>query len=194
MKMKAKSKVKTAKQLEFINFQTLQERKLSQKFKKGFGGELQCGRRKEKRPLSTTKPIHLVLKSETVKFFGPRNKSLKRLIYKTAEKYSIKVYKLALNHNHIHFVLKLKTKENYNYFIRELTSKMAVAIRKYLIQTKDSRVLDLKNILSHPPFTRIISWGKDFSSAINYVVLNILESEGYIKRQKSAFIDGFADN
>ena len=209
--MKNKSKRNKARQLEFENFKSKQEKILNLNLKKGFGGELQFGRRKEKRPLSTTLPMHLVLKSESVKVFTPSNKSLKSLIYKTAEKYSIKIYELALNHNHMHFILKLKTKESYNHFIRELTSKMAVAIRRYLVRLSSagskaalsfqnesasgracfqfSRTsfqigssaldkIDLKNILAHRPFTRIIDWGRAYKSVVNYIRKNILESVG----------------
>lgn len=115
-------KIKT-KQLEFANFQTIQERKHALQFKKGFGGELLTGRRKEKRPLSTAQPIHLVLKSNSVKVFTPSNRSLRNLIYRTASKYSIKIYKLALNHNHIHIILKLKTKESYNHLSENLLQR-----------------------------------------------------------------------
>ena len=122
----------------------------NQKHLKIFGGETLVGKRKTARPLSDKKPIHLVLRSNSVKVFTPTNKSLKRLIYNLAEKYTIKIYELALNHNHIHFVIKLKDKELYKFFIRELTSKMALAVRKKLPH--------LKTILSLRPWTRILEW------------------------------------
>lgn len=48
--------------------------------KKGFGGDLMLGKRKTKRPLSTTQPIHLVLKSDHKFIFNCRNVTLIRLI------------------------------------------------------------------------------------------------------------------
>ena len=141
-----------------------------------FGGETLIGKRKTARPLSDKKTIHLILKSNSVKVFTPTNKSLKRLIYNLAEKYSIKIYELALNHNHIHFVLRLKNKELYKFFIRELTSKMALAIRKKLPH--------VKTILSLRPYSRILEWGKDFENVVDYIILNIEESMGWIHRKK----------
>ena len=162
---------KKPKQLQFA-FE-----KMNQKNSKIFGGETLIGKRKTTRPLSDRKPIHLILRSDSVNVFTPTNKSLKRLIYNLAEKYSIKIYELALNHTHIHFVIKLKDKNLYKFFIRELTSKIAITIRKKLPH--------LKTILSLRPYSRILEWGKDFETAINYVILNIEESMGWIVRGKA---------
>ena len=161
---------KKPKQLQFA-FE-----KMNQKNSKIFGGETLIGKRKTTRPLSDRKPIHLILRSDSVNVFTPTNKSLKRLIYNLAEKYSIKIYELALNHNHIHFVLRFKNKSLYKFFIRELTSKMAQAIRKKLPH--------LKTILSLRPWTRILEWNRDFENAVSYVILNIEESMGWIIRTK----------
>ena len=161
---------KKPKQLQFA-FE-----KMDQKNLKTFGGETLIGKRKTARPLSEKKPIHLVLRSISVKVFTPTNKSLKCLIYNLAEKYSIKIYELAINHTHIHFVIKLKDKNLYKFFIRELTSKMAQTIRK--------KLPNVKTILSIRPWTRVLEWRKDFETAINYVILNIEESMGWIVRTK----------
>ena len=83
----------------------------NQKSLKTFGGETLLGNWKTARPLSDKKPIPLILRSDSVKVFTPTNKSLKHLIYNLAEKYSIKIYELALNHNHIHFAMRLKGKK-----------------------------------------------------------------------------------
>ena len=162
---------KKPKQLQF-GFAYINEKSL-----KIFGGENLIGKRKTARLLSDKKPIHLILRSNTLKVFTPTNKSLKRLIYNLAEKYSIKIYELALNHNHIHFVIKLKNKNLYKFFIRELTSKMAIAIRKKLPH--------LITILSLRPWTRILEWKRDFENVVDYVILNIEESMGWVVRRKT---------
>ena len=172
-KVYEKSKNKSSKKSKQLQFAFPN---VNQKCLKTFGGETLLGKRKTARPLSDKKPIHLVLRSNSVKVFTPTNKSLKRLIYGLAEKYSIKIYELALNHNHIHFVIRLKNKELYKFFIRELTSKMAQAIRK--------KLPTIKTILSLRPFTRILEWGKDFENAVDYIIMNIEESMGWIVRSK----------
>ncbi len=145
-------------------------------YKKQFGGELIVGKRKTQRPLSTKNPIHLVLRSDTVRLFTPSNTSLEKLIYRTAGKFQIRIYDLALNWNHIHAVIMIKDRKDYVAFIRALTSLIALKIQ--------SKIKDLKTIFTLRPFTRILEWGKDFKKTQHYVYLNQLEAFGYIRRIK----------
>lgn len=101
-------------------------------YKKQFGGELLLGKRKSQRPLSTKKPIHLVLRSNTVRLFKPHNTSLEKLIYRIAGQFHIKIYDLALNWNHIHAIVIIKDRKDYVRFIRALTSLFGQRIRAKL--------------------------------------------------------------
>jgi REP element-mobilizing transposase RayT len=143
-------------------------------YKKEFGGELLLGKRKSKRPLSTKHPMHLVLRSDLRSVFRPTNISLHNLIQKLAKEYQIKIYDYALNWSHIHLVIRMKQKGDYVKFIRALTSILAQRIRK--THSHIDKVFTLR------PFTRILTWGKDFRTALQYQVLNKLESHGLIKR------------
>lgn len=145
-------------------------------YKKEFGGSLLDGKRKTKRPLTTKSPIHLILKACEKNLFNPTNLSLDNLIRIQAEKFNIKLYDLALNWSHIHMLIQLKNKKDYNKFIRSLTSIIAEKIRKVKPELTDIFILR--------PFTRIVSWGRDFKNALNYQVLNQLEALGFIKREE----------
>ena len=145
-------------------------------YRKEFGGSLLLGKRKSKRPLSTKHPIHLVLKSVEKNLFNPGNRSLENLIRNEASRFGIKVYDLALNWSHIHILFRLKNKTDYVKFIRSLTAILSIRIRK----AKPT----IKTIFNLRPFTRIISWGRDFKRALNYQTLNQLESLGLIVRPK----------
>ena len=98
--------------------------KFAHSYKRQFGGELLIGKRRSQRPLSTKKPIHLVLRSKTVRLFKPHNKSLEKLIYRMAGKFNIRIYELAPNWNHIHAIVMIKDRNDYVRFIRALTSLM----------------------------------------------------------------------
>ena len=87
-------------------------------YKRSFGGSLLAGKRKTKRPLSTKHPIHLIIKSCHQCLFNPGNPSLEKLIHETAVKFNIKIYDLALNWSHIHFLIRISDQRNYNAFIR----------------------------------------------------------------------------
>lgn len=148
-------------------------------YRKEFGGSLNSGRRKERRPLSTKHPLHLVLRSELAGVFNPGNRSIEKLIQTTAKKFGVKVYDLALNWNHIHCVIRIKNRESYNSFIRALTGTIA---RKNQIRRRQS-----ERIFSLRPFTRILEWGRDFQTVLQYQIINQMEAFGLHNRKKQNF-------
>lgn len=145
-------------------------------YKKEFGGSLLTGKRKTKRPLSTKHPLHLILKSCEKGIFNPSNKSLEKLIKSQAQKFNIKIYDLALNWSHIHMAIRIKSREHYIGFIKSLTSILAQKVRHSRPQ--------LKEIFHLRPFTRILTWGRDFKTVLNYQTLNQLEALGLVNRKK----------
>src|SRR5437868_10426560 len=120
-------------------------------YKKEFGGSLLAGKRKGTRPLSTSKPIHLVLKSIGNSFFNPGNRSLEKIIRAQASKYQIKVYEISLNWSHMHLLVKLPSREKYKAFIRTVTALIVSFISKQKGKAL-RRLFDLR------PFTRVLSW------------------------------------
>ena len=147
-----------------------------QDYKKEFGGSLLVGKRKSKRPLSTKHPLHLILKSSHKGLFNPKNISLDQLIRSQCKKFGIKLYDLAINWSHIHMLVKIQDREDYIRFIKSLTSLISMKIQKVKPELKD--------IFTLRPFTRIVSWGRDFKRALEYQVLNQLEAFGFIRREK----------
>ncbi|HEY8271173.1 MAG TPA: transposase [Pseudobdellovibrionaceae bacterium] len=142
-----------------------------------FGGSSLLGKRKTAHPLSTKKPLHLVLKSESSSLFNPGNRILEKIIRDHAKKYSIAVYALSFNWSHIHLVIKLPTRESYRAFIRTVTA----ALLKCLAKQKGK---SLKGVFDLRPFTRILNWGRDLRNVINYHELNDLEGWGLVSRKK----------
>ncbi|HEY8272528.1 MAG TPA: transposase [Pseudobdellovibrionaceae bacterium] len=127
-----------------IDFGFLQKQSFS------FGGSSLLGKRKTARPLSTKKPLHLVLKSQGSSLFNPGNRDLEKLIKDHAKKYSIAVYAFSFNWSHIHLVIKLTTRESYRAFIRTVTA----AIVSFLSKQKGRT---LKGTFTLRPFTRIFT-------------------------------------
>ncbi len=148
----------------------------SNKSKKEHGGSLLEGKRKGRRALSTKHAIHLVLKSDLKGVFNPGNRRLEQLIQNIAVRFHVPVYSTALNWSHIHCVIKIKDRKDYNAFIRVLTSILALRIRKHKNFTG--------KIFTLPPFTRILSWGRDFKNVLSYLVINQHESFGLLVRPK----------
>lgn len=130
-----------------------------------FGGSLQIGRRKSKRTLTTKKPIHMTIKGDP-KNSGPlmkHEKVINQEIKRWASKFAIRVYDFGIEKNHIHFAMKISSRENYNKFIRALTSRIA-------------QLLKFKFTLR--PFTKILEWGKQFKNVLKYTIQNKEEALG----------------
>ena len=157
-----------------------------------FGGEHLVGKRKSKRPLSIKKPIHLVLRSMNFKIFRPKNQSLERLIHQTAKESGVKIYELAINWSHIHFVIKIESREAYVRFVRVLNSKLALALASVRSRSLSDRraskptssAADEPKLFTLRPFTRILEWGRDYKNGISYLKLNQKEARGEFKRGK----------
>ncbi len=160
--------MKAKKQLNLLNNRGL----------KFFGGILLKGRRKSQRPLSHRHPIHLVLRSDKARglasFFRFR-KSIDQLTNFHAKRFGVRVYQRAIQSNHIHFVIKIHNRELYRHFISALTGAIALRVCRGAGLKKQNKTFWLAR-----PFTRIISWGRDYHSVLKYLTQNTLEALGFI--------------
>ncbi|MGZ3748973.1 MAG: transposase [Pseudobdellovibrionaceae bacterium] len=107
------------------------------------------GKRKNARPLSSTKPLHLVLKSSGSSFFNPGNRKLEDIFREHAKKHSIKIFALSLNWSHVHLLVKLPSRNSYLAFIRTVTAAVVLFISKLRGENK-------KGLFDLRPFTRIL--------------------------------------
>lgn len=108
------------------------------------GGQLARGKRKTRRPLSTKRPLHLVLKAKEHQLFAHKV-FLEGLARRLAASSRAKIYGLAVNHDHIHLVLRFPHVSSYRAFVRAFTGLISRRIKAGLW------------LLT--PFTRVLSWG-----------------------------------
>ena len=97
------------------------------------GGEIRKGKRKTRRPIATKAPMHLVLKSTRAK--GPLSLLQKKtarflvsLLSILSAKYDVRIYSQANSGNHLHLVVCAKTRLGLQYFLKVLTSKIALEV------------------------------------------------------------------
>jgi len=139
-------------------------------YKKEFGGSLLVGKRKAKRPLAIKNPIHLVLRgdvSQTGSLLKHRQ-LVETSLSTWAKKFQIKIYSQAIVSNHLHLVIKVNNREAYNNFARVVSGVLAKAVKiKWLLR----------------PFTRLLTWGRDYVRTQKYVYQNHLEAIGTIPYQ-----------
>lgn len=145
---------------------------LIKKEKTDFGGSLLKGKRKSRRPLSTNRPIHLVLKSDNAKgrfAFNPSDQKLKMLAVRMAQKFGVKLYASALNWSHIHLVIRVKNREQYNSFIRAVAGAMVLKLKGG------------KGFFTLRPFTKIGTWGRQLKTWIDYSQKNQQQAWGLLQ-------------
>lgn len=136
------------------------------KTEKEFGGSLLIGKRKTARVLDSRKPIHFVLKCNKSVILHAHRKRLRYLLFFYAKKFGIKVYKESVQKDHWHFCLKITNRHLYRSFIRALTGTIALQFGKGLWIQR--------------PFSRIVTWGRDFLTVLDYIHLNECEVSGIV--------------
>ncbi len=144
-----------------------------------FGGSLLKGNPKRKRPLESKLPIHLTLRATKSSLRTPKTQTLvAELVYGTAKKYGVTIYKFANVGNHLHILIKISRISRWSAFIRELTGRIA--------QVATAQLGLSGGFWLYRPHTRIVrGWNRAYRTAKMYVHLNWLQAEGFISRRET---------
>lgn len=126
------------------------------------GGELAVGKRKSARPLARKRAVHFVLKSGRGLY--KHADFIEALVRRQGRKFTVRIYSVAVAHDHVHFVALLPTRELYAGFIRAITGLLARKLGK--------------GLWKFTPFTRILAWGRDFARVLDYLRKNREEAAG----------------
>jgi len=162
---------------------------------KTFGGSLLKHNPREKRTLSFRRPIHLVMRSKYAKnqwsFLHKNNKSkIDFQVMKQAKANGIRVYDYVNVGNHLHMNLLIPSRLSYQRFVRSLSGiipRLVMGIERGGARPTDSMAYERKAPLATfwegRPFTRILSWGREFRALQSYFQLNHWESLGQSRIQ-----------
>jgi hypothetical protein len=127
------------------------------------GGALSVRKRKTRRPISTKRALHLVLKATRPVLYGQKF-YIEKEVLRLTRRFKLKCYGLAVNHDHIHLNIKVQDRRIYVAFIRSFAGLVAKKIGP-----------ELWSLL---PFTRVLAWGKDFRRNLAYLKKNRGEVSG----------------
>jgi REP element-mobilizing transposase RayT len=148
---------------------------------KHFGGSYLKNHPKGKRPLTTKRSMHLVMRSLFAKgaqSFLRKDREIQALVNAQAKRFGVKIYRFANAGNHLHLVILPRSRNAYRAFIRSITGLMARLIMK------SQRGTPLKkSFWEKRPFTRVVEWGKAFKTICDYLMQNTLEALGFIEYQ-----------
>ena len=129
---------------------------------------------KGRRPLSSKLPVHLVLRTHTKNSmrkpgaFG----MVHRVLFLTAKKHGVKMYKYSNNGNHLHIVVKIPHVKRWAAYIRELTGRLSQQMQKLKGREKGEKYW------TYRPYTRVVkTWRKAYQILLEYVELNELEAD-----------------
>ncbi len=154
-----------------------------------FGGSLLVGKRKSARPLSSKHALHLILKS-SFKFVGGakgsnsflnHQKQIQYQLDKQAKKFGVRIYRYSNVGNHLHLLIRIHSRREYKKFIRAISSLIQGIVTKTLGANSPNQSQKTKEIFwDYRPFSRVVSWGRDFRIATEYVIKNTLEVLGLV--------------
>jgi REP element-mobilizing transposase RayT len=148
--------------------------------KKIFGGSLLKGSNpKEKRPVSTKHPMHIVLRSSHTKggrsFLSQRNsKVIDRIIKNHARRWGLRLYRYENVGNHIHLLVKTSHRAYLKGFLRSITGLIA----RHMMGAERGSGKAIKFWCARP-FSRIVTWGRDYKSVLSYFEKNQLQALGF---------------
>jgi len=179
-------------------------------FKKtlSFGGSLlKSSHAKTPRPLSSKQALHIVLRSDWAT--GPRSllkkeRLIQNMLLKSGRRHGVRVYRVANAGNHLHLLVRFTKRRGLQNFLRSscgLIARKMLGAERGMAKKWDTYLAPGvsqattaspsntpliprgQHFWSQRPFTRIVSWGRDFASVLSYLKLNTLAALGFISRK-----------
>ena len=159
-----------------------------------FGGDLLRGRRKSARVFDPKRALHVVLRSsqatgaQSLKRFDGK---ISEILNRQCEVHGVRVYARANAGNHLHLVLKAPSRRALRGFLkavcgliaRKVTGSERGAAGAARIGPQGDRFWDAR------PFSRVVSWGRDFVGVKNYLHLNRVEAIGFSRCESRGMLD-----
>src|SRR5262245_51891306 len=136
------------------------------------GGEVRRGRRKLGRPVSTRRPMHLVLSSHRARggwSLRQHDRVVRDVMRRMARRFEIRIYDFANVGSHLHLVLRARRREGFQAFLRSFAGIVARRI------TGARRAHPSGPFFDGLAWTRVVSWGRDYWGLRNYVFRNQVE-------------------
>lgn len=173
-----------AVQPDLFNQFTSKAEKREHKRRLTHGGVKSKGKRKLRRPLSTKKWMHLILKSDRAagkySMLSQRNSRwIDQLIRAKAKKFGVELKDFVNMGNHIHFQLRVVSRESFQNFLRSITNLIA----RYV--TGARRGVRFGRFWQGLAFTRVITSFIELTQLDYYFTANKVEARrGYGSRQR----------
>ena len=144
-------------------------------------------------------------------FLAKRNRrKIDQIITRFALKFGVRIYQRAINSNHLHLLLRITNRRLYKAFIKAISGQIASQVmgQKSFREFARSRLEAYsgdgsKSVKSEPQklkteqrrlkltacfwefrlFSRVVNWGRDFKTCVQYLKQNTLEALGFVAYQ-----------
>jgi REP element-mobilizing transposase RayT len=136
------------------------------------GGTVRQGRRKLERPVSTRRPMHVVLTSYRAR--GPwslrkHDRAVRDALGEMARRFGIRVYDFANVGSHLHLLVRARRREAFHGFLRSFVGIVARLV------TGARRGRPSGRFFSGLAWSRVVAWGRDYIGVRHYVFRNEIE-------------------
>lgn len=121
--------------------------------------------------------MHIVLKSSQAvgrHSLLRHNFEIQELLDKQAARHNVEVFAAANGGNHLHLLIKTNSREELAAFLRSLAGRIAQLV---MGKKRESRKQAFcQSFWDARPFSRLVSWGRDFKNVCRYLGINASES------------------
>lgn len=148
-----------------------------------YGGSLNY--RKLPRPFDSKKLTHAVFKAKLGRstWFIHLQGKIEMLLRRTAERYDVKIKRIAVNKDHIHVLFHTKKRQSQVCFLRLFAAEMG---RRYKVVKRHFGITSREFWVARP-FTRLVSRGRRSLRGIQcYIQRNRDEAMGFVAYQPRA--------
>ncbi len=145
------------------------------------GGDVGRSRRKLERPVSTRRPMHVVLTSHRARgtwSLRKHDRTVRDVLRRMARRFDVRIYDFANVGSHLHLVLRARRRDAFQNFLRSFAGVVARRV------TGAERARPIGPFFSGLAWSRVVSWGRDYLGLRHYVFRNQIEgAEGPRIRQ-----------
>jgi REP element-mobilizing transposase RayT len=136
------------------------------------GGAIRRGRRKLERPVSTRRPMHVVLSSRRAE--GPwsmrkHQRAVREALRDMARRFGVRIYDFANVGSHLHLLIRTRRRETFQAFLRSFAGIVARRV------TGARRGRPSGAFFSGLAWSRVVNWGRDYFGVRHYVFRNQIE-------------------
>ena len=150
------------------------------------GGAVRRGQRKLERPVSTRRPMHVVLHSHRARgpwSFRKHERPVRDALRDMARRFDVRIYDFANVGSHLHLLVRARRREAFQGFLRSFAGIVARKV------TGARRGRPAGHFFTGLAWSRVVSWGRDYFGVRHYVFRN--EIEGTLgPRVRRAFEEG----